>query len=277
MKKKVLSVLMVFMMCLGLAGCGGGSNSASDDISGKVSLNGSTSMEKFVNALSEGIKEKYPNLQLEAQFTGSGAGLEAVASKTTDIGDSSRALTDEEKAKGLEENIVAIDGIATITNKSNKVTNLTKDQLAKIYTGQITNWKDLGGQDEAIVVIGREAGSGTRGAFEELLGIEDQCQYAQELNETGAALAKVAKTSGSIGYVSLDVLDDTVSPLQLDGVEPSEKTVKDGSYALQRPFVMATNGKISEQSKQVQAVFDFINSDDGQKIIEKVGLVTPNK
>lgn len=277
MKKKVLSVLMVFMMCLGLAGCGGGSNSASDDISGKVSLNGSTSMEKFVNALSEGIKEKYPNLQLEAQFTGSGAGLEAVASKTTDIGDSSRALTDEEKAKGLEENIVAIDGIATITNKSNKVTNLTKDQLAKIYTGQITNWKDLGGQDEAIVVIGREAGSGTRGAFEELLGIEDQCQYAQELNETGAVLAKVAKTSESIGYVSLDVLDDTVSPLQLDGVEPSEKTVKDGSYALQRPFVMATNGKISEQSKQVQAVFDFINSDDGQKIIEKVGLVTPNK
>ena len=121
--------------------------------------------------------------------------------------------TDEEKAKGLEENIVAIDGIATITNKSNKVTNLTKDQLAKIYTGQITNWKDLGGQDEAIVVIGREAGSGTRGAFEELLGIEDQCQYAQELNETGAVLAKVAKTSGSIGYVSLDVLDDTVLSL----------------------------------------------------------------
>ena len=277
MKKKVLSVLMVFMMCLGLAGCGGGSNSSSDDISGKVSLNGSTSMEKFVNALSEGIKEKYPNLQLEAQFTGSGAGLEAVASKTTDIGDSSRALTDEEKAKGLEVNIVAFDGIATITNKSNKVTNLTKDQLAKIYTGQITNWKDLGGQDEAIVVIGREAGSGTRGAFEELLGIEDQCQYAQELNETDAVLAIVDKTSGSIGYVSLDVLDDTVSPLQLDGVEPSEKTVKDGSYTLQRPFVMATNGKISEQSKQVQAVFDFINSDDGQKIIEKVGLVTPNK
>lgn len=277
MKKKVLSVLMVFMMCLGLAGCGGGSNSSSDDISGKVSLNGSTSMEKFVNALSEGIKEEYPNLQLEAQFTGSGAGLEAVASKTTDIGDSSRALTDDEKAKGLEENIVAIDGIAMITNKSNKVTNLTKDQLAQIYTGQITNWKDLGGQDEAIVVIGREAGSGTRGAFEELLGIEDQCQYAQELNETGTVLAKVAKTSGSIGYVSLDVLDDTVAPLQLDGVEPSEKTVKDGSYTLQRPFVMATNGKISEQSKQVQAVFDFINSDAGQKIIKKVGLVTPNK
>lgn len=275
MKKKVLSVLMVFMMCLGLAGCGGGSNSASDDISGKVSLNGSTSMEKFVNALSEGIKEKYPNLQLEAQFTGSGAGLEAVASKTTDIGDSSRALTDEEKAKGLEENIVAIDGIAMITNKSNKVTNLTKDQLAKIYTGQITNWKDLGGQDEAIVVIGREAGSGTRGAFEELLGIEDQCQYAQELNETGAVVAKVGETKGAIGYVSLDNITDSVKALKLDDVKASEETVKDGSYTLQRPFVMATKGKISEQSEKVQAVFKFIESEKGQEVLKAVGLVSP--
>ena len=274
MKKKVLSVLIVFMMCLGLAGCGGGSNSASDDISGKVSLNGSTSMEKFVNALSEGIKEKYPNLQLEAQFTGSGAGLEAVASKTTDIGDSSRALTDEEKAKGLEENIVAIDGIATITNKSNKVTNLTKDQLAKIYTGQITNWKDLGGQDEAIVVIGRESGSGTRDAFEEILDIADQCQLAQTLNETGAVAAAVQSTPGAIGYISLDALNDKVKALQLDGVAPSEETVKDGSYTLQRPFVMATKGEISEQSAQVQAVFEFINSDAGQEVISSVGLVS---
>lgn len=277
MKKKVLSVLIVFMMCLGLAGCGGGSNSASDDISGKVSLNGSTSMEKFVNALSEGIKEKYPNLQLEAQFTGSGAGLEAVASKTTDIGDSSRALTDEEKAKGLEENIVAIDGIATITNKSNKVTNLTKDQLAKIYTGQITNWKDLGGQDEAIVVIGREAGSGTRGAFEEILEVEDACKYAQELNETGAVVAKVGETEGAIGYVSLDNVKDSVKALKLDGVEASEETIKDGSYSLQRPFVMATKGKISEQSEAVQAIFEFIDSEAGQKVIEQVGLVSAKK
>ena len=279
MKKKVLGFLMVLTLCLGLTGCGstGSSDSASSAVSGKVSLNGSTSMEKFVNALSEGIKEEYPNLQLEAQFTGSGAGLEALASGTTDIGDSSRALTDEEKANGLEENVVAIDGIAMITNKSNKVTNLTQDQLSKIYTGQITNWKELGGQDEAIVVIGREAGSGTRGAFEELLKIEDQCKYAQELNETGAVLAKVAKTSGAIGYVSLDVLDDTVTAMKLDGVKPSEKTGKDGSYTLQRPFVMATKGKISKQSKQVKAVFDFVKSDAGKKIIKKVGLVTPNK
>lgn len=274
MKKKVLSILMVCMMCLGLAGCGGAS---SESVSGKVSLNGSTSMEKLVNALSEGITETYPELQLEAQFTGSGAGLEALSNKTTDIGDSSRALTDEEKEKGLVENIVAIDGIAMITNKTNKVTNLTSEQLTKIYTGEITNWKEVGGQDEAIVVIGREAGSGTRGAFEELLDIEDKCNYAQELNETGAVLAKVANTSGAIGYVSLDVVDDSVVALDLNGVKASEETIKEGSYALQRPFVMATNGEISEQSAQVQAVFEFIESDAGQEIIKKVGLITPDK
>ena len=285
--KKLLTVALTATLGLAaLAGCGTGTSSNGDgsanggttkELSGKIQLAGSTSMEKMCGALMEAFMEEYPNVTVTTEYTGSGAGIESVTSGAVDIGNASRALSDKEKSAGIEENIVAIDGIAMITNKSNKVTNLTKDQLAKIYTGQITNWKDLGGQDEAIVVIGREAGSGTRGAFEELLGIEDQCQYAQELNETGAVLAKVAKTSGSIGYVSLDVLDDTVSPLQLDGVEPSEKTVKDGSYALQRPFVMATNGKISEQSKQVQAVFDFINSDDGQKIIEKVGLVTPNK
>ena len=279
--KKALGVLLTLVLCLGLTGCGGSDDSSTDtsngDVSGNVSLNGSTSMEPFVNGLSEAIREVYPNLVLEPQFTGSGAGIEAVTNGTADIGNSSRSLTDEEKAGGLEENIVAIDGIAVIVHPDNDVEDLTTDQLKKIYTGEITNWSEVGGADEAIVVVGREAGSGTRGAFEEILGVEDACKYAQELNETGAVLAKAAKTSGSIGYVSLDVLDDTVSPLQLDGVEPSEKTVKDGSYTLQRPFVMATNGKISEQSKQVQAVFDFINSDAGQKIIEKVGLVTPNK
>ena len=275
MKKKVLSILIVFMMCLGLAGCGGGSNSASDDISGKVSLNGSTSMEKFVNALSEGIKEKYPNLQLEAQFTGSGAGLEAVASKTTDIGDSSRALTDEEKAKGLEENIVAIDGIAMITDKNNKVTNVTKQQLTDIYTGKITNWKDLGGSDEAIVVIGREAASGTRGAFEELLEVKNKCAYAQELDSTGAVLAKVAATPGAIGYVSLDVVDKTVAALKLDGVDATEDNIKAGKYTLSRPFVMATKGSVSSQSELVQTWFNFVKSEAGKKVIKGVGLILP--
>ena len=273
MKKKILSIFMACLLCLGLTACGN-SSSDSESIQGKVSLNGSTSMEKFVNALSEAIREEYPDLQLEAQFTGSSAGLEALASGSADIGDSSRALTDEEKEKGLVENIVAIDGIAMITHKSNTVKNLTTEQLTKIYTGEIKNWKELGGQDQAIVVIGRESGSGTRGAFEELLKIEDQCQYAQELNETGAVLAKVAKTEGAIGYVSLDVVDDTVTALKLNDVEASEKTIKDGSYQLQRPFVMATKGEISKQKGNVRAIFNFIESDAGQEVIKKVGLIS---
>ena len=238
-------------------------------------MNGSTSMEKFVNALKEAIVEDYPNLTLEPQFTGSGAGIEAVLAGTADIGDSSRALSDEEKAKGLEENIVAIDGIAVITHPSNKVDNVTTDQLKKIYTGEITNWSQLGGDDQAIVVMGREAGSGTRGAFEEILGIEDACKYAQELNETGAVVAKVGETKGAIGYVSLDNITDSVKALKLDDVEASEETVKDGSYTLQRPFVMATKGKISEQSEKVQAVFKFIESEKGQEVLKAVGLVSP--
>lgn len=265
---------MACVLCLGLTACGG-SGDDSESIKGTVSLNGSTSMEKYVNALSEAIKEEYPDLQLEAQFTGSSAGLEALLAGSADIGDSSRALTDEEKDKGLVENVVAIDGIAMITNKSNTVTDLTTEQLTKIYTGEITNWKDLGGQDQAIVVIGRESGSGTRSAFEELLKIEDQCKYAQELNETGAVLAKVAGTEGAIGYVSLDVVDDTVTSLKLNGVEASEKTIKAGDYLLQRPFVMATKGEIDEQKGNVRAVFNFIESDAGQEVIKKVGLISP--
>lgn len=274
MKKKIFGILMACVLCLGLTACGGSSDEGGS-VSGKVSLNGSTSMEKFVNALSESIKEEYPELQLEAQFTGTSAGLEALSSGSADIGNASRALSDEEKGKGIVENIVAIDGIATITNKSNKVTDLTTDQLKKIYTGEIKNWKELGGDDQAIVVIGRESGSGTRSAFEELLEIENQCQYAQELNETGAVLAKVAETKGAIGYVSLDVIDDTVTAMKLNGVEASEKTIKDGSYTLQRPFVMATKGSIDEQDEKVKAVFEFIESDAGQEVIKKVGLISP--
>lgn len=279
--KKALGVLLTLVLCLGLTGCGGSDDSSTDtsngDVSGNVSLNGSTSMEPFVNGLSEAIREVYPNLVLEPQFTGSGAGIEAVTNGTADIGNSSRSLTDEEKAGGLEENIVAIDGIAVIVHPDNDVEDLTTDQLKKIYTGEITNWSEVGGADEAIVVVGREAGSGTRGAFEEILGVEDACKYAQELNETGAVVAKVGETEGAIGYVSLDNVKDSVKALKLDGVEASEETIKDGSYSLQRPFVMATKGKISEQSKEVQAVFDFINSEAGQKVIEQVGLIIPDK
>lgn len=277
--KKLGALLLACVLSVSLVGCG---NSSSDsakasntEMSGKVSLDGSTSMEKFVNALKESMAEKYPNLTLEPQFTGSGTGIQSVIAGTADIGDSSRALKDEEKAQGLVENIVAIDGIAVVVDKNNKVTNLTKDQLVKIYTGEITNWKDVGGANQKIVVIGREASSGTRGAFEEILDIAEKCKYAQELNETGAVMASVAATPGAIGYVSLDNVDDSVIALQLDGVAPSEATVKDGTYALQRPFVMATKGEIKDQREQVKAVFEFIDSEEGQAVIKTVGLVSP--
>lgn len=246
------------------------------DLSGSVTLAGSTSMEKLANAMNEAFMEKYPNVSATAEFTGSSAGIESLAAGSVDIGDASRALSDDEKGQGIVENIVAIDGIAVITDTDNTITDIKSEDLAKVYTGEITNWKDLGGKDEQIVVIGREAGSGTRDAFEELMDVKDSCKYAQELDSTGAVLAKVAATPGAIGYVSLDVLDDTVNGLQINSVEPTEDNILAGDYVLQRPFVMATKGEISEQSKQVQAYFDFINSADGQNVIKSVGLIIPN-
>lgn len=254
--------------------------SADADLSGSISMVGSTSMEKFANALSEAFMEKYPKVTVTAEFVGSGAGIEAVSNGTADIGNSSRNLKDEEKAKGVAENIVAIDGIAVVVDPANTVEDLTKDQLTSIYDGTVTNWKDVGGNDAPIVVVGREAGSGTRGAFEELLKLEDACKYSNELDSTGAVMAKVASTPGSIGYVSLDVLDDTVKALKLDGAEPTEENIKAGKYFLSRPFVMATKGEISEQSEQsdlVKALFDFIYSDEGSELVKSVGLITADK
>ena len=247
------------------------------DLSGSVTLAGSTSMEKLANAMNEAFMEKYPNVSATAEFTGSSAGIESLAAGSVDIGDASRALSDDEKGQGIVENIVAIDGIAVITDTDNTITDIKSEDLAKVYTGEITNWKDLGGKDEQIVVIGREAGSGTRDAFEELMDVKDSCKYAQELDSTGAVLAKVAATPGAVGYVSLDVLDDTVNGLKINSVEPTEENILAGTYVLQRPFVMATKGEISEQSEQVQAYFDFINSEDGQNVIKSVGLIIPQK
>ncbi len=252
------------------------SEAASADLSGTIALAGSTSMEKLANAMNEAFMEKYPNVSATAEFTGSSAGIESLTAGSVDIGDASRALSDDEKSQGVVENIVAIDGIAVITDTANTVTDIKSEDLAKVYTGEITNWKDLGGPDEQIVVIGREAGSGTRDAFEELMDVKDSCKYAQELDSTGAVLAKVAATPGAVGYVSLDVLDDTVNGLKINSVEPTEDNILAGDYVLQRPFVMATKGEISEQSKQVQAYFDFINSADGQNVIKSVGLIIPN-
>ena len=275
--KRIGSLLLAVLLSVSLVGCGGNNSadqSTNSDLSGKISLNGSTSMEKLVNALAEGFQEKNQGVTVDAQFTGSSAGIEALLAGSADIGDSSRELKDEEKSQGAVENVVAIDGIAVVVHTSNKVDNLTKDQLIKIYNGEITNWKDVGGADEKIVVIGREAGSGTRGAFEELLDVADQCKYAQELDNTGAVIAKVAEISGGIGYVSLDAVEDSVKTLKLDDVEATEANIKADKYFLKRPFVMATKGELDKQSDLVKAFFDYINSDDGQAILKEVGLIS---
>ena len=254
----------------------GEEEAAPADLEGSITMAGSTSMEKFANALAESFMEVYPNVTVQAEFTGSSAGMEAVLAGQCDIGNSSRNLTEDEIAKGAAENIVAIDGIAIVTDAANTVSDLTKDQLIAIYSGETTNWSDLGGADQPIVVVGREAGSGTRGAFEEILGLEDACKYANELDSTGAVMAKVASTPGSIGYVSLDVLDDTVKALTLEGVEANEENIKSGDYFLSRPFVMATKGAIEEQSELIQALFDYVYSEEGDALIQDVGLITTN-
>ena len=244
------------------------------DLSGSISMVGSTSMEKLANALSEAFMEEYPDVTVTAEFVGSGAGIEAVTNGTADIGNSSRSLKDEEKAAGVVENVVAIDGIAVCVDPANEVADLTKEQLTNIYNGTVTNWKEVGGADEPIIVIGREAGSGTRGAFEELVDLKDACKYANELDSTGAVIAKVASTPGAIGYASLDALDDSVKALSLEGVEATAENIKAGNYFLSRPFVMATKGEISEQNDLVQAWFDYVMGDEGQQIASEGGLIT---
>ena len=214
------------------------------DLSGSVSMSGSTSMEKLANAVAESFMEKYPNVTVTAEFTGSSAGIESVLAGSVDIGNSSRNLKDDEKSAGAAENIVAIDGIAVVADPANKVEDLTKDQLVSIYTGETKNWSEVA------------------------------CVYANELDSTGAVMAKVASTPGAIGYVSLDVVDDSVKALKLDGVDATEENIKAGNYALSRPFVMATKGEISEQKTEVQALFDYLSSDEGKALIKSVGLIT---
>lgn len=281
--KTIAVVAAMAMMTVGLAGCGEKSNNEkandnqSEHLSGNLSLAGSTSMEKLANALAEAFMEKNQDVRVNAEFTGSSAGIESLIAGRTNIGNASRSLSDEEQKKGAVENVVAIDGIAVILDKDNKVKDLTKDQLVSIYKGEIKNWKEVGGSDQAIVVVGREAGSGTRGAFEELLEIADQCAYSNELESTGAVLAKVAATKGAIGYVSLDVVDKTVQSVNVNGVEATEKNILDGKYILSRPFVMATKGELEKQSDLIKAWFSFIGSEEGQEVIKGVGLIVNQK
>lgn len=306
MKKKLLALLMSLTMTAALIGCGSADKTASAetaetteettedtvedtasseaeateeapaaDLSGTISLAGSTSMEKLCEAMSESFMETYPEVTVTVEYTGSGAGLESLASGSVDIGNSSRHLKDEEVAGGAVENVVAIDGIAVIVDPANSVSDIPADKLAAIYKGEITNWSELGGDDEAIVVIGRESGSGTRDAFEELLEVKDACKYAQELDSTGGVKAKVAATPGAIGYVSLDVVDESIKAVSIDSVEPTEANIIAGDYLLSRPFVMATNGEISAQNDLVKCWFDYISSDAGKDVIKSVGLIIP--
>lgn len=288
-----MTVAMTVAMVLGLTACGGTEEAAqnttteqiatqneitdtaaSAELSGTITMAGSTSMEKLANAVAESFMAKYPNVTVTAEFTGSSAGIESVLAGSVNIGNASRNLKDSEKESGAVENIVAIDGIAVVTDSSNTVGDLTKEQLISIYTGQTTNWSELGGADSAIVVVGREAGSGTRGAFEEILEMEDQCTYANELDSTGAVMAKVASTPGAIGYVSLDVVDDTVKAFSLEGVEATAENIKAGNYFLSRPFVMATKGEIAGQDAVVQELFNYLASEEGKEVITAVGLIT---
>ncbi len=289
MKNKLLKIVAVIGACVltfaGLTACGSAEtgsdsgenttgNSENTELSGSIQMVGSTSMEKFANALSESFMEKYPGVTVSAEFVGSSAGVEAVLGGTADIGNSSRNLKDAEVEAGAVENVVAIDGIAVCVDPENAVTDLTKQQLIDIYTGTVTNWSELGGSDTPIIVVGREAGSGTRGAFEELLEIEDACAYANELDSTGAVIAKVASTPGAIGYASLDAIDDTVTAASLEGVAATAENIKAGNYFLSRPFVMATKGEISAQSELVQAWFAYVLSEEGQEVAAAVGLIT---
>ena len=288
--KKILAFALSAVMALALlAGCGNqtDNNSSNNDnggdasdtpaasVSGTVSTDGSTSMEKVIGALSESYMAANKDVTVNYNPTGSGAGITAVQEGTCDIGLSSRALKDEEKAAGLKETVLAYDGIAIIVHPDNPVSDLSIEQIAKLYTGEITNWKDVGGSDAEVVLIGREAASGTRDGFESITGTKDKCQYRQELTSTGDVITAVSQNPDAIGYASLAAIKDSVKALSVDGVTPSEATVKDGSYEVQRPFVLVTvEGKAL--SAAAQSFFDYATSADAADIIAKAGAVAAN-
>ena len=287
--KKIMAFALTAVMALALlAGCGNQTNNdnannggdSADNVgaaavSGTVSTDGSTSMEKVIGALSESYMAANKDVTVNYNPTGSGAGITAVQEGTCDIGLSSRALKDEEKAAGLQETVLAYDGIAIIVHPDNPVSDLTLEQIAQLYTGEITNWKDVGGNDAQVVLIGREAASGTRDGFESITGTKDKCQYRQELTSTGDVITTVSQNPDAIGYASLASIKDSVKALNVDGVTPSEASVKDGSYKVQRPFVLVTvEGKAL--SSAAQSFFDYATSADAADIIAKAGAVAAN-
>ena len=265
--KKFISLLTVAMLlACALTGCGGSKDAVATD--------GSTSMNKVIGALGEAF-EADTGITVTYNATGSGAGIQAVQEGRCDIGLASRNLKDEEKANGLEGTILAYDGIAIIVNPNNPVSDLDVETIAKIYTGEIKNWKEVGGNDAEIVLIGREAGSGTRDGFESITDTEDKCKYRQELTSTGDVITTVASNPGAIGYASLASVKDTVKALTVDSVAPSEETIKDGSYVVQRPFVLVTK-KDAALSESAQKFFDYITSEAANEIISGAGVVPAN-
>ena len=271
--KKIITVLCAVVMALSLfAGCGQKANDNGTTTGGTVSTDGSTSMEKVIGALGESFMEANSGTTFTYNPTGSGSGIQAVSEGRCDIGLSSRALKDDEKASGLKETIVALDGIAIIVNPQNPVKDLSLEQIAKIYTGEITNWKDVGGDDAEIVLIGREAGSGTRDGFESITKTKDACQYRQELTSTGDVITTVSQNPNAIGYASLASIKDSVKALTVNGVAPTEATVKDGTYLVQRPFVLVTKEGVA-LSETAQKFFDFATSADAASIISATGAV----
>ena len=257
------------------AAAGSTASSTAAALSGNVATGGSTSMKNVIAALTEGFAEVEPGVTVSYDPTGSGAGITGATDKTLDIGLSSRALKDDEKAD-VEGTTIALDGIAIIVNNASKVEDLTVDQLKQMFTGEITNWKDVGGDDGEIVLVGREAGSGTRDGFESIVDVKDSCKYAQELTATGAVISAVEANPLAVGYASLSAVGDTVAMVTVEGVECSEDTVKDGSYKIQRPFVFVTNKSVT-LSEQAQAFVDFATSKDAADLIRTAGAVPVNE
>ena len=285
--KKLISLALTAALALSiLTACGSKNDTPADTgadsnapaettVSGTVSTDGSTSMEKVINSLGESFMAMNKDVKFTYNPTGSGSGIQAVSEGRCDIGLSSRALKDDEKASGLVETVVALDGIAIVVNPENPVSDLDIDTIAKIYTGEITNWKDVGGNDAEIVLIGREAGSGTRDGFESITGTKDACQYRQELTSTGDVINTVSQNPDAIGYASLSAVGDSVKALTVGGVEATEATVKDGSYVVQRPFVLVTK-EGTELSAAAQAFFDYATSADAASVISAAGAVAAN-
>lgn len=279
-KKLAALIMCALLVCTAMTACQNSGDSGTDSqgsskISGTVSTDGSTSMEKVIGALGESFKAQNAGVTFTYNPTGSGSGITAVSEGRCDIGLSSRALKDDEKASGLKETILAYDGIAIIVNPQSKVEDLTVEQIKKIYTGEITNWSEVGGADGEIVLIGREAGSGTRDGFESITDTKDKCKYRQELTSTGDVITTVAQNPNAIGYASLASVKDTVKALKVGGVTPSEDTVKDGSYVVQRPFVLVTK-EGTPLSETAQKFFDYATSSSASEIISKAGAVSAN-